>query len=643
MASKKRAPVATSSQDLRGTAKEIAETRDAIMKATTFSARPTSHVAPPADEADQMWEGVGAVQPPYEPFVLLTLMEHSNSLRQCVDAYVTNIDAFGHRFDPVIDLTASDADDRLKQYMKSRAAEKAPGIVDDPTLQIPDPPQDRVDALKKETIERMREELLSIQHFFEYACLDESFTSLRRKTRQDIETLGNAYWECIKAGDGSLAGFEYIPGFTVRHMPADRLPTPVLVKVKKDLFNYTTVETRKYFRRFVQVFETRVIYFKEFGDPRVLSRKTGAYFASVEELKKLDVYDEPASEIFHFKVHTSKSSYGIPRWIGTILSVLGSRQAEEVNHSYFENKSVPPLALLVSGGRISNQTVDRIKEFIENDIKGKKNFHKILVLEAESPGTSSFDQGRMKIDLKPLTSAQNNDALFQVYDQNNIDKVGMAFRLPRMLRGDIRDFNRSTADAAIEFAEQQVFKPERDEFDFIMNRKILPELGIRFWKFHSNAVEGHTSQEMAAMLVQLGTVGFLVPAEGRDLMEKIFNRPFQKIDDPWVRQPLALTVAGIVPPDQLMAPGMTTPQAAATGAKPVAPGAVGGQAVQGPVKPPPPGQSAAPEAQKGLFGDPTAFTAMVRDLMMLRKAMQAMEDAEARAAFNKRKDADPQS
>jgi capsid portal protein len=370
--SKKRVPVAKSTADLRSSAVAANASRDEILKAMTFTAREQSAVAPAPDEADQVWMGVGAVIPPYEPFVLLTLLEHSNSLRQCIDAYVTNIDAFGHRFDPVIDLTASDADDRIKQYIKSREAEKNPGVVADPTRQVPEPGEDQVSKVRAELIERMREELLQIQHFFEYACLNESFVSLRRKTRQDIETMGNAYWECIKSTDGKLAGFEYVPGFTVRHMPADRHATTVQMKVKKDLFNYTEIEGKRHFRRFVQVFETRTIWFKEFGDPRVVSRKDGAYFAKVEDLKKRDTNDEPASEIFHFSVHSSKSSYGIPRWIGTILSVLGSRQAEEVNHSYFENKSVPPLAVLVSGGRISQSTVDRIKEFIENDIKGKK-------------------------------------------------------------------------------------------------------------------------------------------------------------------------------------------------------------------------------------------------------------------------------
>jgi len=37
----------------------------------------------------------------------------------------------------------------------------------------------------------------------------------------------------------------------------------------------------------------------------------------------------------------------------------------------------------------------------------------------------------MKIELRPLTNAQQTDALFQNYDERNHDKVGQSFRLPR--------------------------------------------------------------------------------------------------------------------------------------------------------------------------------------------------------------------
>jgi len=274
----------------------------------------------------------------------------------------------------------------------------------------------------------------------------------------------------------------------------------------------------------------------------VVSRNTGQVAASVEALLETNGADGPATELLHFAIHSPRSPYGVPRWVGTLLSVLGSRQMEEVNYLYFENKSVPPLALLVSGGRLSDASVPRIERFIEDNLKGKKNFHKILILEAEG---SSANDGRAKIELRPLTDAQQHDALFQVYDERNIDKVGSSFRLPKLLRGESKDFNRATAESALRFAEDQVFQPERDEFDYLINRKLLADMGIRFWRFRSQTPVTRDPERMTQMVEKLVRVGVLTPEEGRTLAGDIFNREFRKIGDDWTKRPITLTLAGI--------------------------------------------------------------------------------------------------
>ena len=241
----------------------------------------------------------------------------------------------------------------------------------------------------------------------------------------------------------------------------------------------------------------------------------------IAALKAAKPDDGPATELLHFAIHSPRSPYGVPRWVGTLLSVLGSRQMEEVNFLYFENKSVPPMALLVSGGRISEASVPRIERFIEENLKGKANFHKILILEADGAGTG--DGGRAKIELRPLTDAQQQDALFQVYDERNIDKVGSAFRLPRLLRGESKDFNRATAESALRFAEDQVFQPERDEFDFLMNRKVLADMGLRFWRFRSQTPVTRDPERMTEMVERLVRVGVLTPEEGRLLAGDIYG------------------------------------------------------------------------------------------------------------------------
>jgi capsid portal protein len=204
---------------------------------------------------------------------------------------------------------------------------------------------------------------------------------------------------------------------------------------------------------------------------------------------------------------------------------------------------VPPLALLVSGGKLSQESIPRIERYIEEHLKGKKNFHKILILEAE--GSNATSEAKAKIELKPLTDAQQQDALFQDYDERNIDKVGSSFRVPRLLRGESRDFNRSVADAQLRFAEDQVFQPERDAFDFVMNHKLLADMGIRFWRFLSQTPSTRDPERMTVMVEKLVRVGVLTPEEGRMLSEDIFNREFRKIKEPWVRQPITLTLAGI--------------------------------------------------------------------------------------------------
>jgi PBSX family phage portal protein len=504
------------------------------------------------DQREQVFAGMGVVTPPYDPETLAILFENSSSLRQNVDAYVTNIDAFGHRFEPVIDLDASDVDHRIANALlverQRRTLRPEHGEALKPTSLAPPTPEE-VAAKKAEVTEHMRLERSRLETFFDFCCVDLSFVTLRRRTRQDIEVMGNGYWEVLRDGGDEIAQFVYLPSFTMRLLPLDLALVEVDINVKISEISFDTMKVRRRFRRYVQVFEQQVVYFKEFGDPRVLSRKRGMFFSSLDELLASDATDGPATEILHFKLHNPRSAYGTPRWVGNLLSVLGTRQAEEVNFLFFENKSVPPLAILVSGGRLSAQSIPRLESFIETHIKGKRNFHRVLILEAEPAGSGGGLEhtGRMKIELRPLTGAQQSDALFQNYDERNHDKVGQSFRLPRLLRGDIRDFNRSTGDAALMFAEMQVFQPEREEFDFVINRKVLADMGIRFWKLRSNSPVTRDPAAMADIVRGLVNANILTPEEGRMLASDVFNREFKKISASWVKQPVPLTLAGIPP------------------------------------------------------------------------------------------------
>ncbi len=536
-----------------------------ILKAVVVGARvqdPASRTG--GEEASHAFAAAGALQPPYDPEALCLLVEHSNSLRPNVDAYATNIDGFGYRFDPVIDFDAEDARQHVADALTlERMIARDAGSLPDSTALTPT--AEEVTARLTELRNLARMERARLDGFFEFCCFDHSFVHLRRSSRQDLEVTGNAYWEVLRDGKGDVARFVYVPAYTVRLLPLDREATEIQERVRVSPTSFDRVSSRRRLRRYVQIQGSERMYFKALGDPRVVSRSTGRAFPDVAALHAAQPEDGPATELMHFAIHSPRSPYGVPRWVGALLSVLGSRSMEEINYLYFENKSVPPLALLVSGGRLSDSSVPRIERFIEENLKGKANFHKILILEADGAGTG--DGGRAKIELRPLTDAQQQDGLFQVYDERNIDKVGSAFRLPKILRGESSELNRATAEAALRFAEDQVFQPERDEFDFFMNRKVLSDMGIRFWRFRSQTPVTRDPERMTEMVERLVRVGVLTPEEGRLLAGDIFNREFRKIGDDWTKRPITLTLAGIQTGVEDLKPKAVNPEALLPSAK----------------------------------------------------------------------------
>lgn len=514
-----------------------------ILKAFVVEAKAQgSAILQAGEDYSQGFDGTGALDPPYDQQALCILMEHSNCLRQNVDAYATNIDGFGHRFEPAIDLDADGADKHVadcilleRQSKRTKDGETQYDANDDPT------PED-IATRKAEIAQLARRERARLENFFDFCCFDHSFVELRRRTRQDLEITGNAYWEILRNVAGEIVKLVYVPAHTVRLLPLDENATEVEEQIRISPIACDKVPIAKRLRRYVQIQGAKRVYFKSLGDPRFVSAETGRVgFSSMDVHSRVD---RPATELLHFAIHSPRTPYGIPRWVGTLLSVMGSRQMEEVNYLYFENKSVPPMALLVSGGKLSDASVPRIERFIDENIKGKNNFHKILILEADTQGPAQ-DSGKVKIEIKPLTDAQQNDALFQVYDERNMDKVGGAFRLPRLLRGESKDFNRSIADTQLRFAEDQVFQPERDEFDYIINRKILAAMGICFWRFRSQTPITRDPERLSNMVEKLVRVGVLTPEEGRMLAADIFNREFRKIGDDWTKRPITLTLAGI--------------------------------------------------------------------------------------------------
>lgn len=442
------------------------------------------------------------LRPPYDPNMLLSFVDKSEVLPQCIDAMSVNVDGYGFTLDPAWN---------------------------------PETDQD----VPQEAVVEAR----WLRRFFEYIHPEHSFVEIRKMTRHDIETIGYGFWEIVRNGKGEVAGVNHIPAQTMRLCKLDSKPIDCTLKVWDPEGNeWHTMSYQKRMRRFAQVVGHEVVYFKEFGDPRQLNARTGEYKGEEET----DEDWVEATEVLYRRQYHPGTPYGVPRWVGQILAIAGSRAAAEVNYSYFDSKAIPPLMLMVSGGKLSENAVRRITRYLEN-LKGRENYHSVLVVEAEGSDASNplgpQAENKTKIEAKDLGGALLKDGVFMEYDRDNRKKVLSAFRLPPLYVGASDDYNKATSEEAHSVAEQQVFGPERDDFDFMINRRIFPALGVRYWRFRSLAPVLDEPEKASRIAVELAKEGLTV-REFRQLAEGVLNIELHDpADAEWLDYPMAVYLA----------------------------------------------------------------------------------------------------
>ena len=486
--------------------------------------------------------GFGIIAPPYSLYELTRLPTLSNSLGQCIAAMATNIEGFGFTLEYV-------------------------------------GPEGKMDSAEAKA-EKQR-----VTDLFDQPNGEYDFTTLRKRMRTDFETVGNSYMECGRDNDGNVAFLYHVPANSIRVTKREPNPIEVTVWLNRG-GKLTEVKVMKRYRRFVQLVGAKRIYFKEFGDPRVISSETGEVKDGIEP-------DKQATEILWLSRYVTGETYGLPRYINNLPAILGSRESEMTNLRFFEDNAIPAMAVLVSGGYLTEESVAAIEGAF--NIRGKDAMNRVLVLEAQSSTDGSVVEGQTptpKMELKPLTADRQGDSLFQVYDENNQSKVRSSFRLPPILVGRSDDYTRATAEAALETAEQQVFGPERAEVDNAINQKVLLFKGkpLVFWKFRSNPARLVANEVKLNSIEKLDKAGAMTPNIAIELANEMFDRHIEKIKEPWGDMPFAFVTAliaagkikpkGIPTPDDLaeeLSKGGSMEEPPAP-AEPAKPGAKGGKA-----------------------------------------------------------------
>lgn len=482
----------------------------------------------PEDPIEALTLAGDIIEPPFDLLTLATLPEHNTELTPCLDAMTQNVDGFGFRLVP-----------RVKVAQRHASPSKLTAAIDE---------------------KKLAEERVSLENFFAYAALDMSFIEFRKRLRVDLESTGNGYFEVIRSSTGRIQGFTHIPSYQMRlgrQEPDPYLTSMPILELRPD--GSVSAERAQVWRRFRRFVQSKAIqrrnlsfvggyqlrYFKEFGDPRHYHFETGELLDG-DKLAKTPV-EQRANEMVHFKLYSPRSPYGLPRYIGNLLSIMGDRAAEEINYVTFRNNNVPSMLVLVSNGQLTQESINRLKDFVESQVQGSDNYSKFILLEAEGL-MEGEEGGQVKIDVKPLTAHQHLDALFQNYSKNNQEKIRCCFRLPPIFIGRSDDYTRATAEASRQLADEQIFAPERDTFDSWVNRILFPEMGVVFHKFKSNSPNTTDNAELTKILAGAERTGGMTPRIARMMLEDILGQElpdFPQVDgfDPDVPFSLAMAEA----------------------------------------------------------------------------------------------------
>jgi PBSX family phage portal protein len=450
------------------------------------------------------------IDPPYDPELLLKLPEQNNILQALLDAYMTNITGFGYSFKYTIDMESQEIEESMKEQAKK--------------------------------------EWVMLSLLYDNCSYDKTFTQITKSMIRDRENIGWGTIEVIPRGDGKPGGFEWVPAHTIRltkvHPDIQTIPIVVVGIDGKQL----KVSYAKRFRRFVQIRDNERVWFKEFGDPRRMSARTGKFEVELDdngnEVRTEIPPEEEATSLIYFPIEVSYTPYGVPRWLGNILSVTGSRKSEELNFAYFSKGKHIPMAILVKNGSLTQSSIDELQSYA-NKLDGVENAHGYLILEAEGfDAGEGFDENSSPVDIKlqPLTQVIQHDALFQEYDNNNRDKIRASFRLPPIYTGESKDYTRATADTARAIAEEQVFNPEREAIAHKFNRLINAAYGIKYCQMYFKSPNLSNKIELAQAVQVYAKAGALTPNMLIGAVSELLGEEFEYIQEEWGNIPLQLSI-----------------------------------------------------------------------------------------------------
>lgn len=425
------------------------------------------------------------LSPPYDLATLRSIPEMSDILAQAIEAYVTNVAGFGMGIRYKVDDT--------------------------------------------EESSAMKSEWTSLESLLNDLSFDRPAKEILEESIRAMEQCGNSYIEVIRNLAGEVVGIDSIK------------PEYITVTKLNRVINSNGQEMKVRYYVFRDAMDDSAresgTWYKSFGDPTPLN--TNGSIAKEGE--------GTATEIIHLKIGDFQDPYGVPRWIGPLVKILGNRKADELNYRYFTQGRHIPLAITLENAQLTAESEATLENYA-NSIGGEETQHKFLLLEAEKVGPgdellTTDDKYKPAIRIEKLADILQKDALFLEYDQSTINAVLSAFRLPPVYVGLSQDYNRATVETAKELTEEQVFQPMRESFEWRIN-SLFREYGFQYVEVYLKSSNLVNMEDVKAILDPAINAKAVAPNDLRDLLSKVLNKPLEAFDDERYNYPVETTSAG---------------------------------------------------------------------------------------------------
>lgn len=263
----------------------------------------------------------------------------------------------------------------------------------------------------------------------------DTFSSILRGVYTDIELFKNAYIEFVKSG--KIRSIYYLPA-------KDMYIKPAIVggKYTRDIDKYVMISDNN----------SQPTYFEPY--PTNGKTKDGVHYC------------------LHLKVPSQENLYyGKPDTSHLFDLIKMSYLSDQYNINFFSNGGQPAWAVLITGGKLSTKSYQKIKEFIENNLKGVANAHKMLFL--------SIPNEKATIKLIPLS--KSIDEQFITLNDKIQFKIALKCRVYPKLLGLSTGGNFGGGSAGITDLKlfiETVVKPEQSFIQEFINRFLKLEFGV---------------------------------------------------------------------------------------------------------------------------------------------------------------------